>query len=367
MRRTSPITRAIVSVAACLAVTVLVSARQAPRLGRPFRLAVHGPKRNRRPSASTRRSWPMPSRSLLPTRIETPGSCRRDPERFPQRGALQRPHRSNRSAGGIERDHHPSRQGRGGVGRYGARRHDLQRHEDLSLDRRRARVRPREDQDVTDRVAGYMPKGVDLFASPHNAPITWEHLLRQTSDWSGTLWSKPDWADRPPRGQTPDQWEKREMHEPGTFFNLTTRGSTCSRSRRSTSSSNRCPSSEGVDHGSHRCVRHLALGGLRQRMGRDQRQEDEVGHRRRALRWRDVHQRLGHGAIRVSVPSQRQMGRPAARFREVDRHGEAPGPANDVRLSQLVPEPSGPAPDGTAGPCRSRPHRAGRSLSRATA
>jgi CubicO group peptidase (beta-lactamase class C family) len=71
---------------------------------------------------------------------------------------------------------------------------------------------------VTDRVAGYLPKGVDLFASPHNAPITWEHLLRQTSDWSGTLWGKPDWADRPPRGQTPDQWEKREMHEPGTFY-----------------------------------------------------------------------------------------------------------------------------------------------------
>ena len=71
---------------------------------------------------------------------------------------------------------------------------------------------------VTDRVAPYMPAGVDLFASPHNAPITWEHLLRQTSDWSGTLWGKPDWADRPPRGQTPEQWEKREPHEPGTFY-----------------------------------------------------------------------------------------------------------------------------------------------------
>jgi CubicO group peptidase (beta-lactamase class C family) len=71
---------------------------------------------------------------------------------------------------------------------------------------------------VTDRVATYMPKGVDLFASEHNAPITWEHLLRQTSDWSGTLWGKPDWADRPPRGQTPDQWPKREMHAPGTFY-----------------------------------------------------------------------------------------------------------------------------------------------------
>ena len=71
---------------------------------------------------------------------------------------------------------------------------------------------------MTDRVATYMPKGVDLFASEHNAPITWEHLLRQTSDWSGTLWGKPDWADRPPRGQTPEQWPNREMHAPGTFY-----------------------------------------------------------------------------------------------------------------------------------------------------
>src|SRR5688572_2344055 len=71
---------------------------------------------------------------------------------------------------------------------------------------------------VTDRVAPYMPKGVDLFTSPHNAPITWEHLLRQTSDWSGTLWGKPDWADRPPRNQPSAQWAQRELHAPGTFF-----------------------------------------------------------------------------------------------------------------------------------------------------
>ena len=71
---------------------------------------------------------------------------------------------------------------------------------------------------VTDRVATYMPKGVELFASAHNAPITWEHLLRQTSDWSGTLWGKPDWADRPPRNQTAEQWEKRALHEPGTSY-----------------------------------------------------------------------------------------------------------------------------------------------------
>ena len=30
-----------------------------------------------------------------------------------------------------------------------------------------------------------------LFDTPHNQKITWDHLLRQTSDWEGTLWGRP--------------------------------------------------------------------------------------------------------------------------------------------------------------------------------
>jgi len=71
---------------------------------------------------------------------------------------------------------------------------------------------------IHDRVAPYMPAGVDLFASEHNSAITWNHLLRQTSDWSGTLWSKPDWADRPPRGVAVEEWPKRALNEPGTVY-----------------------------------------------------------------------------------------------------------------------------------------------------
>ena len=71
-------------------------------------------------------------------------------------------------------------------------------------------------KDLNDKVGPYMPEGVDLFTSEHNAKITWDHLLRQTSDWYGTLWTKPDWADRPPQGQKPDEWEKRPLVEPGT-------------------------------------------------------------------------------------------------------------------------------------------------------
>ncbi len=74
-------------------------------------------------------------------------------------------------------------------------------------------------RDVHDRVAGYLPSGERdrLFGDPHNAPITWDHLLRQTSDWSGTLWEMPDWADRPV-GLTPADHPHRPKHEPGTYF-----------------------------------------------------------------------------------------------------------------------------------------------------
>ena len=47
---------------------------------------------------------------------------------------------------------------------------------------------------LKDRVFEYVKDG--NFDSPHNARITWEHLLQQSSEWQGTLWGKPDWADR---------------------------------------------------------------------------------------------------------------------------------------------------------------------------
>jgi CubicO group peptidase (beta-lactamase class C family) len=56
----------------------------------------------------------------------------------------------------------------------------------------------------------------ELFGTPHNKKITWDHLLRQTSDWEGVLWGKPDWADRP-QGNASD-WIKRPRNEPGTVY-----------------------------------------------------------------------------------------------------------------------------------------------------
>ena len=71
--------------------------------------------------------------------------------------------------------------------------------------------------DVTDYVREYMPPDVDLFDAPHNQNIRWDHLLRQTSDWQGTLWGKPDWADRPEGGRSAD-WPNRKLWEPGIHY-----------------------------------------------------------------------------------------------------------------------------------------------------
>ena len=77
--------------------------------------------------------------------------------------------------------------------------------------------------DAADRLAGRAGAGraaggapLRLFDSEHNRAITWDHLLRQTSDWEGTLWGKPDWADRP--SGEPATWLTRERSAPGTAY-----------------------------------------------------------------------------------------------------------------------------------------------------
>jgi CubicO group peptidase (beta-lactamase class C family) len=91
-------------------------------------------------------------------------------------------------------------------------------------------------QSVTDTVARYVPP-IELynpaaperspedigkpqllypFSTPHDKVLTWEVMLRQTSDWEGVLWGKPDWADRP-EGSA-NEWTSRPRHAPGTVW-----------------------------------------------------------------------------------------------------------------------------------------------------
>ncbi|MEX0649344.1 MAG: serine hydrolase [Balneolaceae bacterium] len=71
-------------------------------------------------------------------------------------------------------------------------------------------------QSMNDHAADYV--WGSTFDGEHNSQITWEHLLNQSSDWSGTLFGIHDWADRPPREGNIDDWRNRPLNEPGTHF-----------------------------------------------------------------------------------------------------------------------------------------------------
>ncbi len=69
---------------------------------------------------------------------------------------------------------------------------------------------------VQDKVDQYVWDGT--FEGEHNSKITWEHLLQQTSDWSGALFGLYDWTDRPSRDHKLDDMRYRELKEPGTSY-----------------------------------------------------------------------------------------------------------------------------------------------------
>jgi len=75
-------------------------------------------------------------------------------------------------------------------------------------------------KDIDAPVAG----DVDMaeFNGEHNGQITWRHLLTQTSEWSGTLFDKPDQVDHYREvgaGSTNERkGQKRPLQTPGTFW-----------------------------------------------------------------------------------------------------------------------------------------------------
>lgn len=56
------------------------------------------------------------------------------------------------------------------------------------------------------------------FEGERGGAITWDHLLRQTSNWRGELFGKYDWADRPPRGVPVEDLPAREVPAPGASW-----------------------------------------------------------------------------------------------------------------------------------------------------
>jgi len=67
-----------------------------------------------------------------------------------------------------------------------------------------------------DKLTEYVWDGT--FEGNHNGKITWDHLLTQSSDWTGTLFGLHAWADRPPREGGTDEWKSPTLREPGSAF-----------------------------------------------------------------------------------------------------------------------------------------------------
>lgn len=75
-------------------------------------------------------------------------------------------------------------------------------------------------RDLDDPIRGY---GLDDgYDTEQNRGVTWRHMLHQTSEWEGTLWSKPDLVDRNRQvGRGADNSRKgthRPLRSPGTYW-----------------------------------------------------------------------------------------------------------------------------------------------------
>ena len=77
---------------------------------------------------------------------------------------------------------------------------------------------PDEDAPVVDRLPGIG------FDSPHNRPISWAHLLMQTSEWEGSCFGLPDTVDRwrkvaqDPRPAGGPKGGNRPLRAPGSYW-----------------------------------------------------------------------------------------------------------------------------------------------------
>ena len=61
------------------------------------------------------------------------------------------------------------------------------------------------------------------FDDPQNRHVTWAHLLQLTSEWQGTLWGKPDWADHnrdlaAKPGEASGKGVERALRRPGAHW-----------------------------------------------------------------------------------------------------------------------------------------------------
>lgn len=76
-------------------------------------------------------------------------------------------------------------------------------------------IRDKKIGTVTDKVGDTVKDGG--YTSAQNAPVTWEHHVRQTSEWEGSMWGKNhDFIGEAEYGQ--GQRKARELQAPGEYY-----------------------------------------------------------------------------------------------------------------------------------------------------
>ena len=210
-------------------------------------------------------------------------------------------------------------------------------------------------RDVNDYARDYMPAERRISSRRRTTRrSSGTHLLRQTSDWQGTLWGKPDWADRP-EGEKPSDWPNRKLREPGTHYKY-----------------NDVRVNVAGARGAERLAPSAAGGAARgQSWSRSAPRRRGAGTATRTRGWRSTDSEMqsvsggGHwgGGMFINAYDMARFGYLflrngkwngiGDRVSEVDQDGaHARSGQRDVRLRELVPE------HGPASRCRRRPRRA---------
>jgi hypothetical protein len=192
---------------------------------------------------------------------------------------------------------------------------------------------------LEDRVRDYMPPVLSLapnqgraeslgqpqllepFKTEHNRKITWEHMLRQTSDWEGMLWGKPEWADRP--SGNPSEWLTRKAQRAGHGLRVQRRaGERAGAGGALRLAAAAAAGAARVRDGRDRRLFDVALVRVRDFVGGAERPGGAVCERRRPLGRRAVHQRPRHGALRASHAAAGAVAGQAGTLRGVAEDGD---------------------------------------------
>ena len=195
---------------------------------------------------------------------------------------------------------------------------------------------PGDGEPGIDRVGFGKPDVTTLFNTEHNRQITWRHLLTQSSDWEGTLWGKPDWADRP--DDDPSTWTTRARRTPGTVYEYNdTRVNLLALL---TTSVWRQPLPQILKERVMDPIGAsptMALVRLRKLVDHPRWKTGTGRERWWALGWGHVHPCEGPSSLRAVHAAERALGRSAAHGRGVVRHGyDAVRRKPNLRLHELL-------------------------------